>query len=473
MRTGQGFSCIETDDLVQTGDHAMDRIFGTDGVRGLANVAPMSPEVVMALGRAIVAILAPTASGVKPALVVGRDTRLSSPMLEAALTAGICSAGADVLAVGILPTPGVAYLIRHTRAVGGVMISASHNPYMDNGIKVFGGTGAKLEDRLEEAIEARLGDVAAEEPLTGEAIGRPSLYEGGVQHYVDFLRKTFYYEIPVKLRIGLDCANGAASVAAPALFGQLGATVRVWHAMPDGRNINKQCGAVYPEFLQQKVLEEKLDVGFAFDGDADRLIAIDHTGCILDGDYLLVVCAQALLEEMQPSQRVVVSTVMANLGLGQVLRQIGFELHRTPVGDKYVVEGMRQTGARLGGEPSGHIVFLNHHTTGDGLLTAVQLLNAIAARQLPLAVLAQVLHKFPQIVLNVKVRERRDPLGIPQVQQTIADAERVLGNDGRVVVRLSGTESVARVMLEGPEQSLIESLAHRIGQAITSELGIP
>jgi len=243
--------------------------------------------------------------------------------------------------------------------------------------------------------------------------------------------------------------------------------------MPDGHNINKQCGAVYPEFLQQKVLEEKLDVGFAFDGDADRLIAIDHTGCILDGDYLLVVCAQALLEEIQPSQRVVVSTVMANLGLGQVLRQMGFELYRTPVGDKYVVKGMWQTGARLGGEPSGHIVFLNHHTTGDGLLTAVQLLNAMAARQLPLAALAQVLHKFPQIVLNVKIRERRDPLGIPQVQQTIADAERVLGNDGRVVVRLSGTESVARVMLEGPEQSLIESLAHRIEQAITSELGIP
>jgi phosphoglucosamine mutase len=450
----------------------MARIFGTDGVRGLANVAPMSPEVVMALGRAVVAILAPTASRVKPSLVVGRDTRLSGPMLEAALTAGICSAGADVLAVGVLPTPGVAYLTRHTGAVGGVMISASHNPYMDNGIKVFGGTGAKLEDSLEEALETRLSGVAADGPLTGEAIGRPSFYKGGVQHYVDFLRQTFHYETPIKLRIGLDCANGAASRAAPALFEQLGATVHVWHAMPDGRNINEQCGAVYPAFLQQKVLEEKLDVGFAFDGDADRLIAIDHKGCVLDGDYLLAVCAQALLGHIKPSSRVVVSTVMANVGLGQVLQQMGFELHRTPVGDKYVVEGMRQTGAILGGEQSGHIVFLNHHTTGDGLLTAVQLLNAVAARRLPLAALARVLHKFPQIVLNVKIRERRDLLGIPQVQQTIADVERVLGNDGRVVVRLSGTESVARVMLEGPEQSLIESLAHRIEQAITSELGI-
>jgi len=450
----------------------MARIFGTDGVRGLANVAPMSPEVVMALGRAAVHILAPTASRVKPSLVVGRDTRLSSPMIEAALTAGICSAGADVLAVGVLPTPGVAYLIRHTGAVGGVVVSASHNSYMDNGIKFFAGTGTKLEDGLEEAIEARICSVEAEEPLTGEAIGRPSLYEGGVQHYIGFLRQTFHYETPVKLRIGLDCANGAASVAAPALFRQLGATVRVWHAMPDGCNINKQCGAVYPEFLQQKVLEEKLDVGFAFDGDADRLIAIDHTGCVLDGDYLLAVCAQALLGETQPSQRVVVSPIMANLGLEQALRQMGFELYRTPVGDKHVVEGMRQTGAILGGEQSGHLVFLKYHTTGDGLLTAVQLLNAMATRQLPLAVLAQILHKFPQIVLNVKMRERRDPLGLPQVQRMIAEAERVLGHDGRVVVRLSGTESVARVMLEGPEQNLIKSLAQRIGQAITSELGI-
>jgi phosphoglucosamine mutase len=449
----------------------MARIFGTDGVRGLANVAPMSPEVVMALGRAAVHVLAPSTSEVKPSLIVGCDTRLSSPMVEAALTAGICSAGADVLHVGVLPTAGVAYLIRYIGASGGVMISASHNPYMDNGIKFFSATGTKLEDRLEEELEARIHNLDVGTPLTGEAIGRPILYEDGAQHYIDFLRKTFRHATPVKLRIGLDCANGAASVVAPTLFRQLGGKVHVWHAEPDGVNINQQCGAVYPEFLQQKVLEEKLDIGFAFDGDADRLIAIDHTGCVLDGDYLLAVCAQALLEEDQASQRTVVSTVMANLGLEQALRQMGFALYRTPVGDKYVVEGMRQTGARLGGEQSGHIVFLNHHTTGDGLLTAIQLLNTIIARQLPLAALAQILHKFPQIVLNVKIRERRDPLGLPQVQRMIKEAEHRLGRDGRVVVRLSGTESVARVMVEGPEQSLIEFLAHRIGRAITSELG--
>ena len=452
----------------------MARVFGTDGVRGLANVAPMSPEVVMELGRAAVQALAHAAPDSKPSLLVGCDTRWSSPMFEAALVAGICSAGANVLSVGVLPTAGVAYLVRHTRALGGVMISASHNPYMDNGVKFFSATGTKLEDRLEEELEARIRHVDAGAPVTGEAIGRPSLYEDGAQHYLDFLRRTVRFATPVALRIGLDCANGAASAVAPILFRQLCSQVRVWHAAPDGVNINQQCGAVYPAFLQQKVLEEKLDVGFAFDGDADRLIAIDHTGRVLDGDYILAVCAQALLaEDHAASSRIVVSTVMANLGLEQALRQMGYELYRTPVGDKYVVEGMQQTGAQLGGEQSGHMVFFQHHTTGDGLLTAIQLLNAIVARQLPLASLAQILHKLPQTVLNVQIRERRDPLSLPHVQRAIEEVERRLGHAGRVVVRLSGTESVARVMIEGPEQSLIESLAHHIGQAITSGLGNP
>jgi phosphoglucosamine mutase len=354
------------------------------------------------------------------------------------------------------------------------MISASHNPYMDNGVKIFSATGTKLEDRLEEELEARIRHVDVGAPVTGEALGRPSLYEDGAQHYLDFLQQTVRFVTPVELRIGLDCANGAASVVAPVLFRQLCSQVRVWHAAPDGVNINQQCGAVYPAFLQQKVLEEKLDIGLAFDGDADRLIAIDHTGRILDGDYLLAVCAQALLaEDQEASPRIVVSTVMANLGLEQALRQMGYELYRTPVGDKYVVEGMQQTGAKLGGEQSGHIVFLQHHTTGDGLLTAIQLLNAIVAGQLPLATLAQILHKLPQTVLNIKMRERRDPLSLPQVQRMIEEAEHRLGHAGRVVVRLSGTESVVRVMIEGPEQSLIESLAHHIGQAITSALGDP
>jgi phosphoglucosamine mutase len=425
----------------------------------------------MALGRAAVHVLAPpTSSQGKAFLIVGRDTRLSGPMLEAALTAGICSAGADVLQVGVLPTAGIAYLVRHTGAMGGAVISASHNPYMDNGIKFFSATGAKLEDRLEEELEVCIHSTEMGTPPTGEAIGRPSCYEDGAKHYIDFLKQSFHYDTPLKLRIGLDCANGAASAVAPALFRQLGSEVRVWHAAPDGLNINQQCGAVCPAFLQQKVLEEKLDIGFTFDGDADRLIAIDHTGRILDGDYLLAVCAHALLGEDPTSPRVIVTTVMANLGLERALHQMGLEVYRTPVGDKYVVEGMRQTGARLGGEQSGHIVFLNHHTTGDGLLTAVQLLNVIAARQLPLATLAQILHKFPQVLLNIKIHERRDPLDLPQVRQAVEEAQQSLGHEGRVVVRLSGTEAVARVMVEGPEEDLITSWAHRIGQAITCAL---
>src|SRR4030095_9773553 len=236
----------------------MARIFGTDGVRGLANIAPMSPEMVMALGHAAVHVLAPSYE-VKPSLIVGCDTRLSSPMFEAALAAGICSAGADVLNVGVLPTAGVAYLIRHIGAIGGVVISASHNSYMDNGLKFFSATGTKLEDRLEEELEACIYSADVETLPTGEAIGRPSLYEDGAGHYVDFLKQIFHYETPMRLHIGLDCANGAASAVAPALFRQLGSKIRVWHAAPDGVNINKQCGAVYPAFLQQKVLEEKLD----------------------------------------------------------------------------------------------------------------------------------------------------------------------------------------------------------------------
>jgi phosphoglucosamine mutase len=365
----------------------------------------------------------------------------------------------------------VAYLIRHLGAAGGVVISASHNPYTDNGLKFFSSTGTKLDDAAEEALEVQVDGAQSEPPVTGAAIGRPIGYADGIQHYTAFLKQTFHYELPVNLRIGLDCANGAASTVAPALFTQLGARVHTWHAAPDGRNINAQCGAVYPAFLQQQVLAEKLDVGFAFDGDADRLMAIDHTGRLLDGDYVLAVCARALLGASAPAQPVVVSTVMANLGLEHALRHLGLELYRTPVGDKYVVDGMHRTGAILGGEQSGHIVFLQHHTTGDGLLTALQLLNAMVASQRPLAALAQDLHKFPQTLLNVRIRERRDPHSVPQVQQIIEAAEARLGSAGRVLVRLSGTEALARVMVEGPEEGLIASLAHRIGQAITQELG--
>jgi phosphoglucosamine mutase len=447
-------------------------MFGTDGVRGIANTEPMTPETVMALGRAAVEVLAQSTTGTKPCVVVGRDTRQSGTMLEAALSAGLCSAGVDVLNVGVLPTPGVAYLTRTAGALAGVVISASHNPYMDNGIKFFSKAGTKLDDHLEDAIAARL-EIPSTKNVrpTGEAVGTILSHEAPVQRYIDFLKSTFRYTTPLTLRLGLDCANGAASVVAPALFEQLGAHVHVWHATPNGTNINHQCGALHPEFLQQKVRDEGLDLGFTFDGDADRLIAIDHTGTILDGDYILAICAQALLKNNLLAPPVVVSTVMANLGLEHALRKQGIVLHKTQVGDKYVLQAMRLHGAPLGGEQSGHVIFLDHHTTGDGLLTAVQILNAMSAQRTSLAELAQTLHKFPQILINVRLHKRRDPLELPQVQRAIRQAEEALRENGRVLVRLSGTESVARIMVEGPTHAMIEPIAQRIAEVITNELG--
>jgi phosphoglucosamine mutase len=269
----------------------------------------------------------------------------------------------------------------------------------------------------------------------------------------------------------LDCANGAAAQIAPTLFAQLGAHVHVWHARPNGLNINKQCGALHPEFLRQKVLDEKLDIGFAFDGDADRLIAIDHTGRILDGDYILAICSQALFPPDGLSPRVVVSTVMANLGLDRALQQMGIELHKTQVGDKYVVQAMRQRGAILGGEQSGHVVFLQYHTTGDGLLTAVQILNAVMSQGASLAELAQAFHKFPQVLMNIKLMSRVDPMTLLPVQEAVQYVEEQLGDNGRVLVRLSGTEQMARVMVEGPDETFITPLARHIAQIITQELG--
>lgn len=452
----------------------MPHIFGTDGVRGLANVAPLSPEMVMALGRAAVGVLQPSSSaGKKPCFVVGRDPRLSSSMLEAALTAGICSAGGDVLPVGVIPSGGVSYLTRCYNATAGAMISASHNPYMDNGVKFFSARGAKLEDELEDALETHLASAEAGQRPTGAAVGRVLLGEQPVERYVDFLASCFRHTFSRPCRIGLDCANGAASSVALQLFERLGITVQAWNSTPDGVNINQDCGAVHPQSLQNKVLAEGLEAGFAFDGDADRLVAVDHLGNVLDGDHILAICARHLKDYETSDRRVVVGTVMSNLGLERALHQMGFELYQAQVGDKQVLQAMLQHGALLGGEPSGHVIFLRHHCTGDGLLTALQLLNIMGETGLPLAVLAQVMHKYPQVLLNVKIRQRQDPFSFPRVQAAVEKAEKSLGQDGRVVVRLSGTEFVVRVMVEGPESTMIEPLAANIAQSIESELNTP
>lgn len=452
----------------------MPHIFGTDGVRGLANVEPLSPEMVMALGRAAVGVLPPSSTvGKKPCFVVGRDPRVSSSMLEAALTAGICSAGGDVLPVGVIPSGGVSYLTRCYNATAGAMISASHNPYMDNGVKFFSATGAKLTDELENALETHIASGEAGQRPTGAAVGRVLCVAQPLERYVDFLVSCFPQTSSRPCRIGLDCAHGAASSVALQLFERVGITVRAWNITPDGLNINQDCGAVHPEFLQDKVLAEGLEAGFAFDGDADRLIAVDHLGNVLDGDHILAICARHLKAYDTCDRRVVVGTVMSNLGLDRALQQMGFTLYQAQVGDKHVLQAMLQHGAWLGGEPSGHVIFLRHHCTGDGLLTALQLLHIMGETRLPLTELAQVMHKYPQVLLNVKIRQRQDPLGSPQVQAAVEKAEKILGQDGRVIVRLSGTELVVRVMVEGPEDSMIEPLAENIAQSITSAFGTP
>lgn len=452
----------------------MPHIFGTDGVRGLANVAPLSPEMVMALGRAAVCVLQPPSTvGKKPCFVLGRDPRVSSSMLEAALTAGICSAGGDVLSVGVIPSGGLSYLTRCYNATAGAMISASHNPYMDNGVKFFSATGAKLEDELENALETHIASAEAGQRPTGAAVGRVLFGAQPLERYVDFLASCFHQTSSRPFRIGLDCANGAASSVALQLFERLGITVHAWNITPDGLNINQDCGAVHPGFLQDKVLAEGLEAGFAFDGDADRLIAVDHLGNVLDGDHILAICARHLQDYDTCDRRVVVGTVMSNLGLARALHQMGFDLYQTQVGDKHVLQAMLQHGALLGGEPSGHVIFLRHHCTGDALLTALQLLNIMDETRLPLAELAQVMHKYPQVLINVKIRQRQDPFSSPQVQAAVEKAEKSLGHDGRVVVRLSGTELVVRVMVEGPEDTMIELLAENIAQSIKSEFGTP
>jgi len=450
----------------------MTRLFGTDGIRGLANVDPVSPEIALALGRAAVAVLAPVHHDPKPTVVVGRDTRLSGTMLEGALIAGLCAAGANVWSAGVLPTAGVAYLTRTLHAIAGVMISASHNSYEDNGIKFFSCSGHKLEDEQEDAIaEIITADPIGGEPVTGSRVGQCFVETDAVRRYTNFLASTFLGSSPVNLRIGLDCAHGAAAIVAPELFRQLGAHVSVCHAAPNGQNINRDCGSLHPEHLQQMVVDEALDIGFAFDGDADRLVALDHTGAILDGDFILAISAQDLKTRGVLTHNLVVSTVMANLGLDRTLQAMDIQLRKTKVGDKYVMQDMRKHGAILGGEQSGHILYLNHHTTGDGLLTAVQLLNAMSIQQVPLKELAQLLHKYPQVLLNVRLRHRCDPLQDARVRQVVESAESALHQDGRVLVRLSGTEPVARVMVEGPTQAIIEPIAERIAQAITDTIG--
>jgi phosphoglucosamine mutase len=446
------------------------RLFGTDGIRGVANQEPLTPELAYRVGRALVATLAAD-HGIAPArLVIGRDTRRSGPLLEAAMVAGLLSAGADCYSVGVLPTPGIALLTRALDAHGGIVLSASHNPFEDNGIKLFSSAGTKFPDAWEDEIETRLNRSDEAPRARGSAIGRLVTYDRAEKYYVDFLCRCFPLDL-VGMTIAIDCANGATARVAPSVFRRLGARVMAIGAKPNGTNINAGCGALHPEGLVSKLRSAGADAGFAFDGDGDRLISVDHLGEIRDGDYALAITARHLASRDRLKGRLVVTTVMANLGLDETLAAAGIRMVKTQVGDRYVHEEMQRTGANLGGEQSGHLLFPDYMPTGDGILSALALLSVVRETGEPLAALATCMRKFPQVLVNVPVRRKPALESLTDVAERTADFEKEMNGRGRVLLRYSGTEPLARVMLEGADLARIQVMADELATLIRSAIG--
>ncbi|GAU07712.1 phosphoglucosamine mutase [Desulfoplanes formicivorans] len=442
------------------------RLFGTDGLRGQANIFPMQPELVLRLGLAAGQYF--RKGHRRHRVLIGKDTRLSGYVFESALTSGFCAAGMDVFMVGPMPTPAISFLTKNMRANLGVVISASHNPFMDNGIKFFDKNGFKLPDHVEDEITAMVmnPDMKWDIPLP-EAVGRAAKLEDSPGRYIVYLKNSFPSQLTLDgIRIVLDCANGATYKVAPLIFEELGAKVFKLGNEPDGLNINRKCGSLYPGVAAAKVLETGADIGLALDGDGDRLIVVDENGKILDGDQIMAICAMDLMERGVLPGNTLAATVMSNMALEVFMQEKGGRLVRTPVGDRYVVETMRQQGLTLGGEQSGHIIFLNHSTTGDGILAALQLLRIMRERDKPLSELAELLHPFPQKLVNVHV-ERKVPFDqVPAIQQAVKDAEAKLKGRGRVLLRYSGTEPVARVMVEGEDQDLVEALTQTLAHEV-------
>ncbi|MDK2922517.1 MAG: phosphoglucosamine mutase [Desulfonauticus sp.] len=434
----------------------MGKLFGTDGIRGQANIFPMLPEIALRVGLAAGQIFRNGAR--RHRVVIGKDTRLSGYVFESALTSGFCASGMDVFLVGPMPTPAIAFLTRNMRADVGVVISASHNPYMDNGIKFFDSRGFKLSDEVEEEISRLVlsPDVEWETP-NSDLLGRAFKIEDSPGRYIVYLKNTFPCELSLDgLKIVLDCAHGATYRVAPLIFEELGAKVIKLGVDPNGLNINKKCGSLYPEVAAENVLATGADVGFALDGDGDRLIAIDERGEVLDGDQIMAICANYLLTKDLLPQKILVATVMSNVALEIFMQNKGGKLVRTPVGDRYVVEEMVKGGYVLGGEQSGHMVFLEHSTTGDGLLTALQLLKIMLETGKSLFELKQILQPYPQELRNVHVKEKVDYSQIPELNKALKAAEKDLAGKGRVLLRYSGTEPVLRIMVEAESPDLVE-----------------
>ena len=448
----------------------MARMFGTDGVRGVANTE-LTPELAMALGKAGAYVLGREYK--RPLILIGRDTRISGCMLEDALCAGILSMGGDVIKVGVIPTPGIAFLVRKLNAAAGVVISASHNPFEYNGIKFFRGDGYKLDDTIEDEIEKYVKEgVPSEAGRSGADLGRiiePE--ESPVALYREFVKSTFDGDLK-GIKLVLDCANGASYVAAEDVFTELGADVKVIADKPDGININDKCGSTHPEALGEAVLREHADMGLAFDGDADRLIAVDETGNAVDGDRVISVCARLMKDEGRLANDSVTVTVMSNIGFYKRAEELGIKVEVTAVGDRYVLENMKKTGCRIGGEQSGHMIFLDYSTTGDGMIAALQLLKAYKRYGKKLSELAEEMTVYPQVLINahVKNENKHNYMENADVKAAIEEVEKKMAGEGRVLIRPSGTEPLVRVMLEGSDTEKIRPLARDLADLIESKL---
>lgn len=443
------------------------RIFGTDGARGLANVEPITAETVLKLGSALaheIGIWGTTTNRI----LVGKDTRVSGYMLEYALASGICSMGTDVLLVGPMPTPGIAFLTGSMRCDAGAVISASHNPAEDNGIKLFFRDGFKLSDEMESAIEQSIlsASINGQRPK-GTSLGKISRVGDALGRYVVFAKSTFPKDLTLHgMKIVVDCANGAAYRAAPMVFGELGADVEAIAANPNGRNINERCGSLYPELVCEAVRRTEANVGIALDGDADRVIFADERGVEVDGDQIMGIIAKDMIQRGTLRKNTLVVTVMSSIGLDQTIRQIGGTVVRTRVGDRYVVEQMRQQGFNFGGEQSGHLIFLDHTTSGDGIIAALQILKVMAETGKPLSELAAWVKKYPQVLKNVEVRSKRNLAEIPEVCKVIRESRARLQNSGRILVRYSGAQPVCRVMAEGEDPREIAWVVDNVCDAI-------
>ena len=449
----------------------MGKLFGTDGIRGEANRYPMDSAMAFSVGQAVTKIF--KKPGHRTRVIVGKDTRISGYMLESSLEAGISSMGGISYLVRVLPTPGIAFITESMRADAGIVISASHNPYQDNGIKIFSGTGYKLSDEQEATIEdLMLGGKLPDMVPPAKDMGRSYRMEDAPGRYIVFLKNTFPRDLSMEgMKIVLDTANGATYRVAPYAFSELGADVTVIHDRPDGLNINDHCGSQHTEDLQKKVLETGAAIGLAFDGDGDRLIAVDEKGNKLTGDQILIICAKILKEKGKLMNDLLVSTVMSNLGLSIACKKYGFSHHAAKVGDRYVLEDMQRLGAVIGGEESGHMIFLNHHTTGDGILAAMQLVAAMIKEDKPLSELATLMDVYPQKLINVAVKSKPEISTVPELLEAIKQVEAELDEQGRVLVRYSGTQNMCRVMVEGPSHDVTETYCRQIADAVKRTIG--